>query len=110
MRRVVDGDADGPLELGPDPEIIGREGLLVQEHDVAQAEANLATTLSQVPTLERSLKQAVHRFGVLLGQDPAALLPELSNEAPIPGIPPEVPVGLPSDLLRRRPDVRRAER
>ncbi|MGH7411583.1 MAG: efflux transporter outer membrane subunit [Candidatus Methylomirabilis sp.] len=83
---------------------------LITELDVAQAEAILATTQSQVPTLESSLKQAVHRLGVLLGQDPGALLPELSNEAPIPGIPPEVPVGLPSDLLRRRPDVRRAER
>jgi len=83
---------------------------LITELDVAQAEAILATTQSQVPTLETSLKQAVHRLGVLLGQDPGALLPELSKEAPIPGTPPEVPVGLASDLLRRRPDVRRAER
>ena len=86
------------------------EAGLISELDVAQAEAILATTQSQVPTLDSALKQAVHRLGVLLGQDPGALLPELSNEAPIPGIPPEVPVGLPSDLLRRRPDVRRAER
>jgi NodT family efflux transporter outer membrane factor (OMF) lipoprotein len=75
-----------------------------------QAAAQLATTQAQVPTLETSLKQGIHRLGVLLGQDPGALLPELSREAPIPPTPPEVPVGLPADLLRRRPDVRRTER
>jgi len=46
----------------------------------------------------------------LLGQEPGALVAELSPEAAIPSTPPEVPVGLPSDLLRRRPDVHRAER
>ena len=83
---------------------------LASELDVKEAEALLATTQSHVPTLEESLKQAVHRLGVLIGQEPGALLDELSAAAPIPTPPPEVPVGLPSDLLRRRPDVRRAER
>jgi NodT family efflux transporter outer membrane factor (OMF) lipoprotein len=83
---------------------------LASDLDVARAEAQVATTQSQIPTLERSAKQAIHRLGVLLGQEPGALLSELSPEAPIPPTPPEVPVGLPSDLLRRRPDVRRAER
>ncbi len=78
--------------------------------DVARAEAQVATTRSQVPVLERQVKQAIHRLGVLLGQEPGALLSELSKVAPVPPAPPEVPVGLPSDLLRRRPDVRRVER
>ncbi len=86
------------------------EAGLTSELDVVQAAAQLATTQAQVPTLETSLKQGIHRLGVLLGQDPGALLPELSREAPIPPTPPEVPVGLPADLLRRRPDVRRTER
>jgi outer membrane protein, multidrug efflux system len=47
---------------------------------------------------------------VLLGLQPSALWNELAKEAEIPGLPPEVLVGLPSDLLRRRPDIRRAER
>ena len=56
------------------------------------------------------MKQGIHRLGVLIGQAPGALLAELSTAAPIPTAPPEVLVGLPAELLRRRPDVRRAER
>jgi outer membrane protein, multidrug efflux system len=56
------------------------------------------------------LLESVHRLGVLLGQAPGALKDELSQIAPIPPTPPAVPVGLPADLLRRRPDVRRRER
>src|ERR1017187_8171620 len=75
-----------------------------------QAEVLLATTQSQVPGFEESLKLAAHRLAVLIGQKTGALLDELSATAPIPAPPPTVPVGLPSELLRRRPDVRRAER
>src|SRR5262249_56261169 len=82
---------------------------LSNEVDVAQARANLATTESQVPVLTSSLTQAMHRLSVLLGQPPGALLDELARVQPIPLGPESVPVGLPSDLLRRRPDVRRAE-
>ena len=83
---------------------------LSSELDAKQAEALLATTQAQVPLLETSLKHGLHRLGVLIGGEPGTLLVELSQTAPIPAPPPEVPVGLPSDLLRRRPDVRRAER
>jgi NodT family efflux transporter outer membrane factor (OMF) lipoprotein len=83
---------------------------LTGELDVKQAQALLATTAATVPTFETAEKQAVHSLGVLLGEQPGALLDELSAAEPIPAIPPSVPVGLPSDLLRRRPDVRRAER
>ena len=77
--------------------------------DVANAEAQVATTRSQVPVLESAVRQAIYALGVLLAKEPNALVAELSSAAPIPVTPPEVPVGLPSDLLRRRPDVRRAE-
>ena len=83
---------------------------LVSDLDVAQAEAQVNTTAAQIPTLESSLKQAAYRLDVLLGLQPGALWAELSNETPIPALPPEVLAGLPSELLRRRPDIRRAER
>jgi len=83
---------------------------LTSELDVKQAEALLATTQATIPTFETAQKQAVHQLSVLLGQPPGALLAELSRAKPIPPTPPSIPVGMPSDLLRRRPDVRRAER
>jgi NodT family efflux transporter outer membrane factor (OMF) lipoprotein len=78
--------------------------------DVQQAATVLAQTQAQVPTLESGVEMAIHRLGVLLGQQPGALSAELGAAAPIPATPPEVPVGLPSELLERRPDVRQAER
>jgi multidrug efflux system outer membrane protein len=83
---------------------------LVSNLDVQQAATLLATTRATVPTLETSLQASIHRLGVLLGQPPEALQTELSTVAPIPAAPPEVPVGLPSELLLRRPDVAQAER
>lgn len=83
---------------------------LVSELDVAQSRAQLATTQSQVPRLEASVQQSMHALALLLGKQPTALEAELSQAGPIPGAPPRVPVGLPSDLLRRRADIRAAER
>ncbi len=78
--------------------------------DIAQAEAQLATTQSQVPILRSAIKQTIFQLSVLLGLPPAALLPELDRKASLPAVPETVPIGLPSDLLRRRPDIRAAER
>jgi NodT family efflux transporter outer membrane factor (OMF) lipoprotein len=75
-----------------------------------QAATVLAQTEGQVPALEAGLQAAVHHLGVLLGQEPGALITELAATAPIPAAPPEVPAGLPADLVRRRPDIRVAER
>jgi outer membrane protein, multidrug efflux system len=83
---------------------------LASDLEVAQAEGQLNTTAAQIPTLESSLKQAAHRLDVLLGSQPGALWDELAKQAAIPVLPSEVLVGLPSELLRRRPDIRRAER
>lgn len=80
------------------------------ELDVARAEAQLADTEAQLPPAERSIRLAVHRLGVLLAKDPGALSAELEKEAPIPAPPAKLLVGLPSELLTRRPDLRRAER
>jgi len=83
---------------------------LTSELDVRQAQALLATTEATVPTMQTTLKQSIHALSVLLGEQPGALLEELSSTEPIPATPPSVPVGLPSELLRHRPDVRRTER
>jgi multidrug efflux system outer membrane protein len=86
------------------------------ELDVFQARSLLETTQAQVPELESELAQTVHRIGVLLGREPDALQAQLSDMAPIPGIADpdaiavRIPAALPSDLLRRRPDIRAAER
>jgi outer membrane protein, multidrug efflux system len=105
---------------------LARQNLTAQEHsaevtrrlfrggfnsklDVVNAEALVATTRSQIPAFESSARQTTYALAVLLAMQPRDLLDELSNEGPIPLTPPEVPVGLPTDLLRRRPDIRRAE-
>ncbi len=83
---------------------------LTSDLDVAQAEASVAQTAATVPSLQIQIKQTIHALSVLLGREPMALAAELGKDAPIPVTPSEIPVGLPSELLRRRPDVRQAER
>ena len=83
---------------------------LSSDLDVQQATAILTSTEAQVPSLETGFRQNAYALAVLLAEPPGALLDEMSAEKPIPLTPPIVPVGLPSDLLQRRPDVRQAER
>jgi len=87
-----------------------RQGVgFVSGLDVANAEALVATTEAQVPVLETAAQQTIYALSVLLTRPPADLLAELSPTGPLPATPPEIPVGLPSELLRRRPDIRAAE-
>jgi outer membrane protein, multidrug efflux system len=86
------------------------EAGLSSDFEVAQSEGQVNTTAAQIPALESALKGSVHRLDVLLGQQPGALWARLSSEAPVPALPPQAHVGLPAELLRRRPDIRRAER
>lgn len=83
---------------------------LASRLDVAQVEALVATTEAQVPQVEAQVRQQIHALGTLLAVDPGALTDELMPSANIPLGPPQIPPGIPSDLLRRRPDIRRAER
>ncbi len=78
--------------------------------DVAQAESNLATTEAQIPALRSVLAAVRNRLSVLLGEAPGAVDALLADSAGIPATPGDVLTGVPVDLLRRRPDVRRAER
>lgn len=80
------------------------------ELDAVRAEALLATFQGQVPLLEQQIASAIYRIGLLLGGAPGSLLDELEPVQALPTAPPAIPVGLPSELLRRRPDIRVAER
>ena len=78
--------------------------------DVRQAELNLASTESFIPELRSALARTVNRLAVLLGEQPGPLRAELAEEIPIPEPPERVLLGLPTELLRQRPDLRAAER
>lgn len=83
---------------------------LIGELDVARAKAQLETRRSQVPPIKISMAQSAHRLATLLGKPAGSLDEELKSPSPLPVIAPEIAVGVPADMLRRRPDVRRAER
>ncbi len=78
--------------------------------DMAQAETVLASSEAEVPPLKTDLGQAYNNLGVLLGLHPGSVKQELEAPKPIPIPPPTVAVGVPADLLRQRPDIRRSER
>ncbi|MCL4501692.1 MAG: efflux transporter outer membrane subunit [Deltaproteobacteria bacterium] len=85
------------------------EAGFVPRLDVANADAQVATTQASIPIFESQARAAIYSLGVLLGKEPAVLEKDLIKEGHIPPIPPTVPVGLPSELIRRRPDIRRSE-
>jgi NodT family efflux transporter outer membrane factor (OMF) lipoprotein len=77
--------------------------------DIARAKAQEATIAATVPGLRTQQAALVNAIGLLLGEAPRAMEAELTAPAAAPAIPVTVPVGLPSTLVRRRPDLRRAE-
>lgn len=87
-----------------------RNAGLVVERDVAQASTNVESTRARLPALEASSLQAQHRLAVLLGKAPADLPLAIAAVGPMPVLPASIAVGVPADLLRRRPDVQAAER
>ena len=80
------------------------------ELDVAQADAQVASTSADIATLQESAQQSIYAISVLLALPPTTLDAELTPVAEVPVPPTEIPVGLPSSLLRRRPDIRESER
>jgi NodT family efflux transporter outer membrane factor (OMF) lipoprotein len=82
---------------------------LLSQLDIANAEANVATTEAQIPVFETSARQSIYALSVLLAKPPADLLEQLTPTGKIPDIPEQIPAGLPSDLLRRRADIRQTE-
>ncbi|MFN0009280.1 MAG: efflux transporter outer membrane subunit [Planctomycetota bacterium] len=89
------------------------EAGLSTELDVSRSQALLANTQASIPSLEAATARGIHRLSVLLGEAPRNLSEELAGDASVPEIGAALTnfaAGLPSDLLRRRPDVRRTER
>ncbi len=86
------------------------EAGLSDELAVQQARYSLEITRSLIPALRTKLEEALNRIAVLLGEQPGRVHAELKKQEPIPVPPLSIAVGVPADLLRRRPDVRQAER
>lgn len=89
---------------------VRRQAGLADMQEVAQAQAQTATTEAQLPSYETIAKQAMHALSVLLGKQPGALAVRLAQPSAIPAVSANVTANLPSELLQRRPDIRRAER
>jgi multidrug efflux system outer membrane protein len=83
---------------------------LASSLEVAQAQSQAATTQAQVPVYATLVQQSIHALSVLLGREPGALAEYLQRGAPIPFAAAPAVAELPSELLQRRPDIRRAER
>ncbi len=84
-------------------------GGIATERDVEQARALLYNTMATISVLETQLRQAQYALSLLLGLPPDTLANILDADGGIPAPPPQVALGIPADLLRRRPDIRRAE-
>jgi len=80
------------------------------EFDTSRALAQLNSTRAIIPPIQNAISQAIHRISVLTGQVPGALTEQLSQPKALPKMPEIIPVGNPADLLRRRPDIRIAEK
>jgi multidrug efflux system outer membrane protein len=83
---------------------------IVSELDLSQAESQWSSLSAQKPLVELSISKTIHRLSILLGYAPGDLFDELAAPGCIPQLPNDKPVGVPSELLRRRPDIRKAER
>ena len=88
---------------------VRQEKGLVTGLDVESAAAQVESVKAQVPQLEQQEIQSINAISLLLDQPPLGLSQELSSAKAVPPNPPRVPIGLPSELARRRPDIRMAE-
>ena len=86
------------------------EGRRGTDFDVSRSRSLLNLTLSTIPPLEAAIQKSIYRIAVLAGQQPTALTSELSAPEPLPLAMPSLALGDPASLLRRRPDIRAAER
>lgn len=83
---------------------------LASDLEVLRARTEVEATASEIPPLQQAARQYIHVLSTLLGQEPTALSSELEQPQPLPAFPGKLAVGIPSDLLRRRPDIQAVER
>ena len=83
---------------------------LASDLQVMRARTEVESTAAQIPPLQQGIRQYIHVLSTLLGLEPTALAAELEQPAPVPTAAGALAVGIPSDLLRRRPDIQSAER
>ncbi len=86
-----------------------RNAGLTSDLDVENAKAEVGTTQAELPLADREITVDINELSELMARPPEALRAELEGAQPVPALPAVVPIGLPSDLARRRPDVREAE-
>jgi NodT family efflux transporter outer membrane factor (OMF) lipoprotein len=84
-------------------------GGLTTDLDVANAAAQVRTTAAEIPPIQQDQDRLINALSLLLGEPPNALRSDLEQAKPVPPVPPRVPVGVPAELARRRPDIRQAE-
>jgi NodT family efflux transporter outer membrane factor (OMF) lipoprotein len=109
QRAIALADADDERRLAQLVDDRSRHGFASQADAVAQ-QAQLSSALAQLPPIDAQVDQSANRLALLLALPPGALAQRLGGApAAEPPLPPEVPVGLPGDLLRRRPDVAKSE-
>jgi outer membrane protein, multidrug efflux system len=82
---------------------------LTTDLDVENAAAEVSTTQAQLPVLDLQITQDINLLSKLMGREPEALRSELDEARAVPPVPPQIPIGLPADLARHRPDIREAE-
>ncbi len=87
-----------------------RRSGLASDLEVLRARTEVEATAAEIPPLQQASRQYIHLISTLLGLEPTALSAALEVPAPIPAVPEQIGVGIPSDLLRRRPDIHGAER
>jgi NodT family efflux transporter outer membrane factor (OMF) lipoprotein len=85
------------------------DGGLVTDLDVTSQRARLADGKARIPQLQQQLRQSLNAIAMLLGVAPGALDGELMPVKAVPPVPPQAPIGVPSEVARRRPDIREAE-
>lgn len=108
LRRIVADEIEAQREVFDLTQNRQQHGL-AGEADVQSARAQLSTLQSELPPYEQSIATSRHALAVLTGQTPEAMDAEFGDVGDLPAVPAQIPVGLPSTLARRRPDIRQAE-